>query len=450
MQPLFTQGNREQGYYIQDKWTPTRKLVINAGVRFESNYGWQDATCQPVTVFFTTGTCFDAIKGAPDLKNVLPRFAIVYDLNGDGRTAIKFAANRYDQPIQMEFVGRLNPVGATSDQRQWLPQSRCNEAGVRGCDRNGDLIPQISELGPSSGFALGSTARYADDLKYPVSNEYNFEVQRQLPGNMVLSVGYTHRQTRRNLGQRNVAVPENTYMPINVTDPVSGRAVTVHNQSPALAGRNQIVWDNEEILDGNYNGGDITVNKRMSNGWSLMAGASYGKSIGEVVGGDLNNPNSKEYRRGLLGNDVPWSYRLSGIYDLPYRIASMSGTLQYYTGVPGIDHRADWRGRGSWWAHAGHADRRRPAQGRCASSERVFARHQLEEACARRKQVVRTQARPLQPDKRIDRDQLADAARRDLSPREHDPGRADDQGGLQLRVLNEIHLQEMRRLGVLF
>ncbi len=334
VEPLFTQGNREQGYYIQDKWTPTRKLVINYGVRFESNYGWQDATCQPVTVFFTTGRCFDAVKGAPDLKNVLPRFAIVYDLQGDGRTAIKFAANRYDQPIQMEFVGRLNPVGATSDQRQWLPQNRCSDPTVRGCDRNGDLVPQLDELGPSSGFALGSTANYADGLKYPVSNEYNWEVQRQLPGNMVLSVGYTHRQTRRNLGQRNAAVPENTYTAISVAEPTSGRTVTVYNQSPALAGRNQTVWDNEEILDSNYNGGDVTVNKRMSNGWSLMAGASFGKSIGEVVGGDLNNPNSKDFRRGLLGNDVPWSYRLSGVYDLPYNIATMSGTLQYYKGVP--------------------------------------------------------------------------------------------------------------------
>jgi hypothetical protein len=234
----------------------------------------------------------------------------------------------------MEFVGRLNPVGAVSDQREWLPQSRCGLPATRGCDRNGDLIPQIDELGPSSGFPLGSTARYADDLKYPVSNEYNVELQRQLPGNMVLSVGYTHRQTRRNLGQRNVAVPENTYTPVSVLDSVSGQRVTVYSQSPALAGRNETVWDNEQTLDSNYNGGDITINRRMSNGWSLMAGASYGKSIGEVVGGDLNNPNSNAFRRGLLGNDVPWSYRLAGVYDLPYRIASLSGTMQYYKGVP--------------------------------------------------------------------------------------------------------------------
>src|SRR4029450_13734273 len=134
--------------------------------------------------------------------------------------------------------------------------------------------------------------------------------------------------------QRNVAVPESTYVPLNVTDPVSAQAVTVYNQSPGLAGRNETVWDNEEILDSNYNGGDVTINKRMSNGWSLMGGASFGKSIGEVVGGGLHNPNHKEVRTRLLGDDVPWSYRLSGVYDLPYRIASLSGTMQYYKGVP--------------------------------------------------------------------------------------------------------------------
>ena len=47
--------------------------------------------------------------------------------------------------------------------------------------------------------------------------------------------------------------------------------MTVYNQIAALAGRNDTLFDNEETLDSNYNGGDITVNKRMSNGWSLMA-----------------------------------------------------------------------------------------------------------------------------------------------------------------------------------
>ena len=163
--------DREQGLYIQDKWRPTRKLTLNMGLRFETNYGWMPETCQVQTQFIAA-QCFDAIEGAPDWKAVNPRFSIVYDLLGDGSTALKFAANRYVVPVGVQVVGRINPVRDTNDTRQWLPQSRCGEAATLGCDRNGDLIPQLNELGPSSGYNLGTTARYADGYDWPNANEY--------------------------------------------------------------------------------------------------------------------------------------------------------------------------------------------------------------------------------------------------------------------------------------
>ena len=172
-------------------------------------------TCQVQTQFIAA-RCFDAIEGAPDWKAINPRFSIVYDLLGDGSTALKFAANRYVVPVGVQVVGRINPVRDTSDNRQWLPQSRCGEAATLGCDRNGDLIPQINELGPSSGYNLGTTARYADGYSWPNANEYTVELQRQLPGNLVLSGGYTRREKRNQLGQRNIAVPTNTYQQLTV------------------------------------------------------------------------------------------------------------------------------------------------------------------------------------------------------------------------------------------
>ena len=87
-----------------------------------------------------------------------------------------------------------------------------------------------------------------------------------------------------------------------------------------------------------FNGADFTVNKRMSNHWSVNGGASFGKtrrrhlSDHERATADLNNPNF-QFRRGLVGNDVPYSYRGSGVYDLPYQI-SLSATAQYYAGFP--------------------------------------------------------------------------------------------------------------------
>ena len=103
------------------------------------------------------------------------------------------------------------------------------------------------------------------------------------------------------------------------------------------------MWDNEEALDSTYDGGDITFDKRLSNGWMFTGGVSIGKNIGDIypsptdssVANDLNNPNFT-YRRGVSGNDVPFSLRLSSVYELPYGI-SASGTFQRQTGFPG-DH----------------------------------------------------------------------------------------------------------------
>jgi hypothetical protein len=122
--------DREQGLYIQDRWRPTRKLTLNLGLRFETNYGWMPETCQPQTNFIA-GRCFAEVNGAPDWKALNPRFSAVYDLFGDGGTALKFAANRYVVPVGVQVVGRVNPVASVSDNRQWLPLQRAGDAWVR-------------------------------------------------------------------------------------------------------------------------------------------------------------------------------------------------------------------------------------------------------------------------------------------------------------------------------
>lgn len=325
--------NIQQGLYIQDKWRPGRKLTINAGVRLDTNYGWQRAICQDATPF-VAARCIDKMTGLPDWKVVNPRFSLVYDIAGDGRTALKFAANRYVIPVGSSVLDRVNPVFLANDTRPWRPQSACASVNFVGCDINGDLLPQINELGISSGFDFGNTNRYADGYKWPWAREFSAEIQRQLPRNMVVSVGYTRREKNGNFGARNVAVPTETYTPIDVTEVNSGRRVTVYNRAPALRLSRDLVWDNYSELDSTYNGTDITLDKRMSDGWMMTGGVSMGKTTGDIhpVGSDLNDPNF-QFRRGITGNDTPFSLRLSGVYDLPLGIA-MSGTLQHQRGYP--------------------------------------------------------------------------------------------------------------------
>jgi Carboxypeptidase regulatory-like domain len=324
----YTLYTASHALYIQDKWRPLRNLTLNLGLRFETSYGWQPETCQVETVF-VAGQCFPAIEGAPDWKAFAPRLSAVYDLFGDGRTALKMAANRYEVPPGVSFVAMVNPLAITSDTRSWT-------------DANADLVPQLNELGPSTGFNFGTTNRYDSSLEWPVANEYSVEVERQLPWNMVVSAGYTRRETRRNVGPQNVAVPSDSYVPLQVTEATSGRPVTVYNQAPALRGKFDVLWDNSPALDTNYNGVDFSVNKRLSDGWMVMGGANFGRTRGDIycngtancsnAVGDLNNPNIG-FRQGLVGNDVPVSLRLSGSYQFPWGV-SASATAQHYTGFP--------------------------------------------------------------------------------------------------------------------
>ncbi|MCC7240415.1 MAG: TonB-dependent receptor [Acidobacteria bacterium] len=318
----------EQALYFQDRWTPSRKLTLNMGLRWEAIRGWAPEACQTATLFNPDPRCFPALEDLPNFKNLMPRVSAIYDLTGDGRTALKFSANRYAIPIGVSYVHRVNPFAVANDTRVWTV---CASGQTTGCDANHDLTPQLGELGPSTGYSLGNKNRYADGIERPVSNEFSAEIQRQF-GDVVASVGYTYRTKRRDLGFRNVAVPTETYIPLAVTERNSGESVTVFNQDPALRGRIDNLYDNSSELNSDYQGTDVTVNKRMSHRWSLMGGASFGKTTGYLLG-DLNNPNSQEFARGIIGNDLPWSYRLSGVWEAPFE-TFVSATASYYKGFP--------------------------------------------------------------------------------------------------------------------
>jgi hypothetical protein len=314
-----TQNNTsENAVYVQDRWRPTRKLTMNLGLRLEKVAMWFPAKCQEETIFIAR-ECFEGGR-APDWLDLAPRFNVVYDLFGDGNTALKFSANRYWAAIGTGLIGNVNPIRLSNDTRSWT-------------DRNGDLIPQLDELGPSTGFNLGTTNRFDPDLQRPYSNEYNVEVERNLPGNVVLAIGYYHRDRKRNIGRRNLAIPLESYTPITVTEVVSGREVTVYNQDPALRGKFDVLFHNAPENDTTYNGMDITFNKRMSNRWMLMGGLTLSRNTGrEDQNLDLNDPNV-QFSHGLFQNDVPVAFKLSGIYELPWDLKA-SGTFQHFTGFP--------------------------------------------------------------------------------------------------------------------
>jgi hypothetical protein len=317
--PVSTQNyTRETAVYVQDRWRPTNRLTLNMGLRLERVTAWFPDQCQDATLFIQA-QCFQGAH-IPKWLDAAPRFGMVYDLAGDGRTALKVSLNRYWPGIGTGLPGNVNPIRQSNDTRSWT-------------DRNGDLIPQLDELGPSTGYNLGTTNRYDPDLKRPYSNEMNVEIERQLPGNVVVAVGYFHRDRKRNIGRRNLAIPLESYTPMTVTETASGRTVTVYNASAALRGRFDTFFHNSPENDTAYNGLDVTFNKRMADNWMIMGGLSLSKNSGrQDQNADLNDPNIQN-SVGAFQNEVPVSFKLSGVYEFPYGV-KFSGTMQHFTGFP--------------------------------------------------------------------------------------------------------------------
>jgi hypothetical protein len=309
---------RENAVYVQDRWRPTNKLTLNVGLRLERVTTWFPDQCQDATIFIEA-QCF-AGGSSPTWLDLAPRFGMVYDIAGDGSTALKFSFNRYWPAIGTGIPINVNPIKLSMDTRSWT-------------DRNGDLLPQLEELGPSTGYNLGTTNRFDPDLQRPYAHELNVEIERQLPGNIVVAAGYFHRDRKRNIGRRNMAIPLESYTPITVTERASGREVTVYNQSAALRGKFDVLVHNAPENDTTYNGVDLTVNKRLAANWMMMGGLSLSRNTGRQDQTlDLNDPNIQN-SDGAFMNEVPVAFKLAGIYEFPYGI-KFSGTFQHFTGFP--------------------------------------------------------------------------------------------------------------------
>ncbi len=445
------QWSRDVNTYLQDRYTVVRRLVVNLGLRYEMNRSWQPAACRPGSEFLPVadmpnGGCYPEVDYAPKFNGLSPRFNMVYDLMGDGKTAIKFAANKYHDSINISVVSALNSVGTLSNTRPWTV---CAAGQTISCDLNGDKIPQMNEIAPLA-YNIPAVTRnpYEGKIKWPGSYEFSAEIQRQLPGGMVTSIGVNRTLYRDQLGTRNTAVPPSAYTAVNVTEKVTGKPVTVYFRDPSYNGvaTNNVSFTTP-LLNSEYTGLDITLNKRMSNRWSFTGGASFGRTVAHTVDSDLNNPTNRAFDSGVTAGSRPWSYRLSGVYQAPFNWIA-SGTFVFDKGpgettsvVVGTDTIAFPAGNGTTQTvtvakredtccNVSAADGWTPVP-----DQPRAARHEPAADVPFPGEHVRASPRLVQRAEQFDGDGSGDATRSHVPPRQRHSGGPDDQGGIQLRVL---------------
>lgn len=103
-----TNQDHDMGVFVQDKWTMDR-LTLNLGVRYDwFAVSFPEQHVGPATLLPNRNFTFPA-QDSLNWKDISPRLGAVYDMQGDGKTAIKASLNRY------VAGGGLNGIGSNSN-----------------------------------------------------------------------------------------------------------------------------------------------------------------------------------------------------------------------------------------------------------------------------------------------------------------------------------------------
>ncbi len=322
---------REGAAFVQDTWTLNRRFTVTVGVRYENFVTWLPAQASPPAGFPTLfpNRTFTRQPNSVDWNTFVPRTGISWDPKGDSKSVVHAGYNRFTLSEGTRLAEAINPNSSSYQIYKW--NGAVTAAGAP--DPNEYLTP-ANFLG-----SVGGIVTTVDPhLKRPYSDEVNVGYERQLLGDLRISISYYYRVTKQQISRINAAIPASAYSPITVTNPLTGQAMTIYSLASAYVGKAAYVITNVDALnDNHYNGVEFSALKRLSQHWQVLAGFTVQRdrgTYGNALSDNFNDPNLGINRaNALLDQDSTYVAKISGTYQAPWGI-SISPNYQYYTGYP--------------------------------------------------------------------------------------------------------------------
>ena len=316
-----------QHFYIQDEWRVNDRLTLNLGLRYEHNMPWYekengisnfDIDTDPQNPSFfvaTDGSIASRATLAPDLNNFAPRFGFAYRiLEG---TVLRggygvFYAN-YEGTGGGQFLETNPPFHI---------KSQISTDSIRPAVLLRTGIPD-GVVTPERAVSLRFSS-FEREPPWPISQQWNFNIQHSLGENTVWEIGYygTKAQHLVNRIDGNFALPG----PGNVN---SRRRY----KSAIFPGTDIVVGPLAAMNRHEFNGNSLfhsfqtRLERRYSNGFTLLAAYVWSKNIGDVPGfsgsgnapfSGIQNPLNRRAERSLDNQHREHSLVSSYIYDLPW------------------------------------------------------------------------------------------------------------------------------------
>jgi carboxypeptidase family protein len=317
--------NGDYGIYAQDSWR-IHRLTINAGLRWE-HLNAQVLAGESPAGRFVPARKFEEVRDLPDWSNWAPRFAVVYDLFGNSRTALKYAINRYNRPYTTGIADDYNPLDSVTARLTWRDMNGDDIAqGDRGCSGFPRVGCEIDFRNLPTNFGTRSLNRYG---AYPRlwNLEQGIELQHELLPRVSVTASWFHGGFRDYATTVNELLTVDDYTAIQIYDPRNGTPITIYNVSPAKAN----AVDNFDTLDPSrknyYDSINLEFRARVGRAAQIFGGIAFEQDI-ETNCYTPDNPNNLRFCDGRE-NGLPFekNFKVSGVYPLGWGV-TLSGSFQ--------------------------------------------------------------------------------------------------------------------------
>jgi hypothetical protein len=335
--------------FFQDAWSITRNLNLSLGLRLEYNsivYPAQNTEEGPIEFLGKTynRSIPESIK-MYSWMNLAPRVGLIYDLFSDGKTLFKASWSRYIIPNQIGFINLAHPNG-------WFGYTQYLNA-------DGSIKPGVVSLwAMPGGFQNGGAqVGYKDNkLEAGYTDELTIGVEKELFTDFSIGARYIRKWDRNQPNMVDAAQIDidkllstgeldwsKNWTSKTVVDPYNGQTLTFYERINLTA--TEIYFVNPPGLDRDYDGFELTLNKRYSKGWALNMSYVYAKSrglltttrgdesLGGAVAGFYQSPNSHTNALGALPLERRHQVKVEGLVKGPFGL-NLSGYFRYLSGLP--------------------------------------------------------------------------------------------------------------------
>jgi hypothetical protein len=320
--------------YVEDQWKTTSKLTLTLGLRYSPTTMIGEVRHQMYNLLnpFVPGGKFVPVSAEsasnPSLRNLDPRIGLAFDPSSDHKTSVRAS------------FGVFHNVLLSRDLNYWLqpPFLTATQTSAQGL-----LYPNLfSNLGPganvvnvpTNGTLSITNGDYFGVHSTPYQMQWNFNIQRELMPNTVVSAMYIGSHNLHMFIQRDFNYPQPC---------MSATAGCFYNGAPTFSSATGVpnprldpeynslqLADN--LADSHYEALQTSLDHRFSSGWQAQLSYTLSKSIdngsgtyGLDGGGIASNPFNMALDRGLSNFNRAHNFRLSGIYNLPFRARGTLG-----------------------------------------------------------------------------------------------------------------------------